>query len=428
MKISWKITHRAVFSAAIIGLGASGALADPILDFYKGKTISYIVGAGAGGGYDTYSRAVARHIGRHIPGKPKVIVKNLPGGGGIRATNLLYNIAPKDGATIGTVSRSMITTPLTGQKAAKFDATKLTWIGSVNKEDSFCIAWKTARAKTWNQLLETPLLVGAPAQGTSMYTFPVMLRNLFGAKFELIAGYPDGGSISLALERGEVQAICPSITSVQSRHPTWLKENHVSPLVIIGLKRDPSMPNVPAVAELAQTEEQKQIIKMILGPQFAGRPVLAPPAIAADRVAALRAAFDGTVRDKAFLAEMQKSKLGVDPASGAEVEALVKDIYAAPKEMVEKMKQVTVKPQDMKVTIKAVPTKTVSAALSKVQKGGRVVVFNVKGKAENAKISGSRTRVTIGGKKAKRGTLKAGMSCKIEYLGSGTEAKSVTCD
>jgi tripartite-type tricarboxylate transporter receptor subunit TctC len=137
-------------AAAALMAAASPAHSASVADFYKGKTMEYIVGSGAGGGYDTYARAVARHIGRHIPGKPKLIVKNLPGGGGIRATNLLYNISSKDGSTIATVSRAMITLPLTVQKAAKFDSSKLTWIGSVNKEDSFCIAWKTAKVKNWN--------------------------------------------------------------------------------------------------------------------------------------------------------------------------------------------------------------------------------------------------------------------------------------
>ncbi|MFT5539219.1 MAG: tripartite-type tricarboxylate transporter receptor subunit TctC [Alphaproteobacteria bacterium] len=413
-------------AAALIG-AASPAQSASVADFYKGKTMDYVVGSGAGGGYDTYARSVARHIGRHIPGKPKLIVKNLPGGGGIRATNLLYNISPKDGSTIATVSRAMITLPLTGQKSAKFNSSKLTWIGSVNKEDSFCIAWKTAKVKNWQQLLTTKLLVGAPAQGTSTYTFPVMLRNLFGAKFELISGYPDASTVTLAMERGEVEAVCPSITSIQSRHPTWLKDGHVNPLVIIGLKRDASMPNVPSAMELTRTDEQRQILKMILGPQFAGRPVLGPPAIPADRVAALRAAFDATVRDKVFLAEAKKSRLGVDPATGAEVAALVNDIYAAPKDMIEKMKLVTVKPSDMKLTIKKVPLLKVKTVLSKIQRGGRVVVFDVKGKASKAKVSGSRTRITVGGKKGKRSSLKAGMSCEVSYKGNNTEAKLIAC-
>lgn len=218
-------------------------------------------------------------------------------------------------------------------------------------------------------MLTTKLIVGAPAQGSGAYTFPVMLRNLFGAKFELISGYPDASSISLAMERGEVESVCPSITSIQSRHPSWLKDGHINPLVVIGLKRSAVIPNVPAARELTRNDEQRQILKMILGPQFAGRPVLAPPAIPAIRVAALRAAFDATVRDKAFLAETKKSRLGVDPASGAEVAALVNDIYAAPKEMIEKMKLVTVKPSDMKVTIKKVPLQKVKAVLSKIQRG-----------------------------------------------------------
>jgi hypothetical protein len=233
-----------------------------------------------------------------------------------------------------------------------------------------------------------------------------MLRNMFGAKFELIAGFPDGSDAQLAMERGEVEAVCPSVTSIESRHPDWLKTGQINPLVVIGLKRVASLPNTPSVMDLATNDEQRSILKMILGPQFAGRPVLGPPAIPAERVAALRGAFDAAVRDRAFLSEMQKTGLGVDPASGAEVEALVKDIYAAPKNLVEKMNMITVKPRDMKVTLKEVELQKVTSKLSKVQGGGRVLVFDVKGKASNTKVSGSRTAITIAGNKGKRGDLK----------------------
>lgn len=418
---------RSVIAVAALFAAASPAVADPVAEFFKGKRITHYVGSGAGGGYDLYARSVARHMGKYIPSMPRIIVKNMPGGGGIRASNLLYNIAPKDGSTIGTVSRSMITLPLTGQKSAKFDSSKFIWIGSVNKEDSFCLSWKTAKVKNWNQLLTTKLVVGAPAQGTSYYTWPVMLRNMFGAKFELIAGFPDGSDAQLAMERGEVEAVCPSVTSIESRHPDWLKTGQINPLVVIGLKRVASLPNTPSVMDLATNDEQRSILKMILGPQFAGRPVLGPPAIPAERVAALRGAFDAAVRDRAFLSEMQKTGLGVDPASGAEVEALVKDIYAAPKNLVEKMNMITVKPRDMKVTLKEVELQKVTSKLSKVQGGGRVLVFDVKGKASNTKVSGSRTAITIAGNKGKRGDLKPGMTCEIAYPGSGGEAKSIAC-
>lgn len=409
-------------------LSVNSVFAQSVADFYKGGRIEYLVGSGAGGGYDLYARSLSRHMGKHLPGNPTIVIKNLPGGGGIRASNLMYNVSPRDGSVIGTVSRAMITTPLTGQQAAKFNASKFTWIGSVNKEDSFCISWKTAKVKTWTQLQDQALVVGTPAQGSSAYTWPVMLRNLFGAKFELIAGYPDATSISLAMERGEVDAVCPSITAIEATHPEWIKNGSINPIVVIGLKRAASLPNVPSVIDLASTDEQRQILKLILGPQFAGRPVLGPPEIPADRVTALRNAFDATVADPVYLGDMQKSGLEVNAATGNEVETLVNDIYAAPKSMIERMQQVTVKPSDMKESIRVSPVEKVNATLSSVEDGGRAIVLDVEGKSSKATLSGSRTKIVVKGKDATRAALAPGMKCLVTYQGDNTEAKDVQCD
>lgn len=414
-------------AAALAGVIATGAAAQGVASFYKGRNIDMIVGAGVGGGYDIYGRLVARHLGRHVPGAPKIIVKNVAGGGGIRASNLLFNVSPKDGGTIGTVSRAMITAPLMGQSAAKFDPAKFTWIGSVNNEDNICVAWRTAKVKTWNDLLQTPLIVGSAGQGTSTYTFPVMLRNMFGAKFELIAGYPDGGAAMLAMERGEVESVCISLSSVQTRAPQWLKDGSINVLTLIGLKRNADVPNAPAISEFARNDEQRQLLKIILGPQFAGRPILAPPALPADRTAALRAAFNAMMKDAALLADAKKLRLDVGPATGEEVAALVGDIYGAPKELVAKVQAVSVRPRDMKVTEKKIEAVTVDAVLRTVEKKGAALAIDVKGKAASVTVSGARTKVSVGGAAAKRDALKPGMACAITYLGNGTEASVISC-
>ena len=355
---------RNVFLAAGALVAASGtAQAQSVADFYKGRAMDVIVGSGVGGGYDVYARLAARHLPRHIPGEPRMIVKNVVGGGGIRASNLLYNVAPKDGSTIATVSRAMITAPLSGQASAKFDPSKFTWIGSANNEDNICLSWRDAPVKTWGDLLKTKLIIGSAAQGTSTYTYPVMLHNMFGAKFELIAGYPDASSVLLAMQRGEVQSICISLSSIQTRHPAWLKDGTINVFTLVGLKRNSDLPNVPSLAEFATNDEQKQLLKIILGPQFAGRPLLAPPNVPADRVVALRGAFNASMKDAALLADAKKLRLDISPATGEEVAALVNDIYASPKELIAKVQAVSVRASDMKVTVKELPVVTVSTTL-----------------------------------------------------------------
>jgi tripartite-type tricarboxylate transporter receptor subunit TctC len=325
-----------VAAVAVIGCVAGSARAEAVAEFYQGRSVDFVVGSGAGGGYDIYARLLARRMGEHIPGKPTLIVKNVVGGGGIRASNLLYNVSPRDGSVIATVSRAMITAPVLGVASAKFDASKFTWLGNLTGEDSVCVAWHTAPVKTWADLKKTKLIVGTAAPGTSTYTFPALLKNMFGAKFELVTGYPDASQTVLALERGEVQSICQTYSTIKATHPTWIKDGTVNVLTVVGLRRNAELPNVPAAAEFATTKEQQQIIKVILGPELIGRPVFAPPAVPAGRVAALRDAFIATTKDTEFLADATRQKLEIDPTGGAEIQELVTDILSAPPEMMAK--------------------------------------------------------------------------------------------
>lgn len=335
----------AAFAAGALSV-ASMAQAQPAAEFYQGRNVEFIVGSGAGGGYDLYARLIARRLGEHMPGKPTFIVKNLVGGGGIRAANLMYNVTTRDGATIATVSNAMITAPLlSGGDATKFDASKFTWIGSAASEDGVCVAWHTAEAKTWDDLLKTKLLVGTAAPGTTTYMYPVMLHNMFKAQFQLVTGYPDASQVNLAIERGEVQAICQTFSSMRAQRPQWLSDKQVNVLVALGLQRNPAFPNVPSVMEFAKSEEQTQMLRVILAPIAAGRPIFAPPEIPADRTQALRNGFNQVVKDKALLEDAKKQRLDIEPATGAEVETLVKAVYATPAAVIEKVQQVVAKPQ-----------------------------------------------------------------------------------
>jgi tripartite-type tricarboxylate transporter receptor subunit TctC len=317
-------------AALVAGLGGP-ALADPVADFYRGRTIEIEVGTGPGGGYDANARLVARHLEHLLPGKPTIIVNNLPGGGGIRAANALFNKSARDGSVLGTFSNAMITEPMLGDGQALFDPSKFAWIGSASREDGLCLATRSSGVAFWSDLLQKEIIVGAAAPGTTTYMYPTMLRNLFGARFKLVSGYPDGGQIALALERDEIQALCQTYSSLKTAHPDWLRDHIVQPLIALGFGRIPDLPELPSVMDLARTDEQRQVLKVVLAPTLAGRPFVAPPGVPADRVAALRAAFDTMTKDPAFLDEARRLQMDVQPATGVEIEALVKDIYALPK-------------------------------------------------------------------------------------------------
>lgn len=333
-----------------LGLAALGAAclampagAQSVAEFYQGRSVDFVVGSGAGGGYDIYARLLARRMGEYIPGKPTLIVKNVVGGGGIRAANLLYNVSPRDGSVIATVSRAMITAPALGVDAAKFDAGKFTWLGNLTGEDSVCVAWHTAPVKKWDDLKRSKLIVGTAAPGTSTYTFPALLKNMFGAQFDLVTGYADASQAVLAMERGEVQSICQTYSTIKATHPSWIKDGTVSVLTVVGLRRNPELPDVPAAAEFAVDKEQQQIIKIILGPELIGRPVFAPPALSAERATALREAFLAVSKDRDFLADAARQNLEIDPSSGQEIQDLVADILSAPPEMMAKAQAILAK-------------------------------------------------------------------------------------
>lgn len=322
-------------------VGASvGARADEVAHFYHSRTIEIIVGAGAGGGYDANARLVARHLGQFIPGNPKVIVSNMPGGGGIGAANVLYNVSARDGLVLGTFSNALLTIPLLGTEPVQFDPKNFTWIGSVSREDGMCISSKASGVSTWHDLLKREVVAGATAPGTTTFVYAAMLHNLFGAKFKIVSGYPDGSSVVLALERNEVQAICQTYSSLNVLHPDWIPQGRVNPLLALGLARNPSVPDVPAVMELARSDAERTILKLILAPTAAGRPYAAPPNIPPARAAALRNAFESMTRDSDFLADAAKSRIEVQPLFGAQVDGLLEEIFSAPQEDVESARRV----------------------------------------------------------------------------------------
>jgi tripartite-type tricarboxylate transporter receptor subunit TctC len=317
----------AVVCAGLLPLSQAGAQSPA--DFYKGKNVDLYVGYSVGGGYDLYARMLAKHMGKHIPGHPNVVTKNMEGAGSLRLANWIYNVAPKDGTAFGTIGRGTGFDPLFGHKAAQFDATKFTWIGSANNEVSVCVAWHTSGITKFDDLFGRELIVGGTGPAADTDQFPKVVNGVLGTKMRVIAGYPGGNDVSLAMERGEVQGRCGwSWSSVRSTQPKWLDDKKIHVLVQLALDKHPELPDVPLIMDLAKSDEQKQLLKLIFARQVMGRPFLAPPGVPKERADALRKAFMDTMQDREFLAESEKAQLEIVPVSGEELQKLVLELYA----------------------------------------------------------------------------------------------------
>jgi tripartite-type tricarboxylate transporter receptor subunit TctC len=326
-----------VVVAVMSVLAPSPGRAESAGEFYAGKTIELHVASSAGGGYDTHARLLARHMSRHLPGKPNIVVKNVEGAGGLRLANALYNLAPKDGSVFGIIYRSTPFEPLMGNKAAQFDATRFGWIGSASNEVSVCVSWHDSGVGTFADLGTKEMIVGATGPGSDSYSFTKILNGVLDTRMKLVSGYPGGNELTLAMERGETTGRCGwSWSSIQATRPNWIREKKVNVLVQLALRKHPDLPDVPLVIDLARTGEERDLLKLIFARQVIAYPYLAPPGIPADRLAALRDAFTATTRDAAFLADADKAKLEILPVSGDEVQALITEIFAAPAPLIRK--------------------------------------------------------------------------------------------
>jgi len=323
----------AAVAAALVA--AQAARAAGVEDFYKGKTVSLVIGYSVGGGYDAYGRLLARHLGKHIPCNPTVLPQNMTGAGSLKAANYLYSVAPKDGTVIGTFSRSQGIAPLLDK--AEFDSTKFTWLGSVTDEVSLCVTRHDAPVKTFSALQQTQATFGGEGAGSDPNIFALLYRNVFGARIKIVTGYPGTNEIQLATERGEVDGLCGlSWSTLKGRYPHWLKDRKANILVQAGIKKQAELPDVPSASDLAKTPDQTQILNLVLIGQAMARPFAAPPGIPADRKAALIEAFARTTRDADFLAEAARLNFEVNPVPAAELDALLARAYATPKDVIAK--------------------------------------------------------------------------------------------
>ncbi len=315
---------------------AAPAGAQDAAPFYAGKTITILVGAGAGGSYDIYARALASHLGGHIAGSPQIVVKLGGGvGGGVATAIQVEHSAPKDGTTIGMTQQTNVTGQLTESAAAgKYDVSKWRWIGGMASLRNFLGVWFTAPAQTLEDAKSKEVVIGATGRNSPTFTVPAALNEILGTKFRMVLGYNGAADLNLAMERGEIQGRGASWLSVVLQAPNYISERKLTPLVVDGLTRDPLLPDVPTLLELARDDNQRGAVRLISASADFARAFFAPPGAPDDRVAILRAAFDATMADPEFLADAKKQGLAIEPRTGAELDRLAASIVASPPDAV----------------------------------------------------------------------------------------------
>jgi len=308
------------------------ARADNAADFYRGRTVNLIAGFNPGGGADTYARLVARHLGRHIPGNPTIIVRNMQGGGSVIAANHVFNVSPKDGSELGLFAGNVTINPLIGGTQHKYDARKFNWIGAPSSDSNVCLSSLATPFKTIDDVIKREMITGT--SGTSTYDFPVVMNNVIGTKFKLVKGYGGSAALRLAMDRGEIEGFCG--VGYNSIRTAGLADGKANILVQVGLAKSPHMPNVPFIMDYAKSDEARQIFRLVFGWLDLERPIGAPPGVPQDRVKALRDAFDRAMKNPALLADAEKVQVGIEPMSGQAIAAFVDDAYRTPAEVAAK--------------------------------------------------------------------------------------------
>jgi tripartite-type tricarboxylate transporter receptor subunit TctC len=315
---------------------AEAANAQTVEEFYTGRQMRMLLSSDAGGGYASYAIAFAPFLSKHLPGNPNIIVDYMPGAGGIRAMNYLYANAAKDGSLIGLVHSSVPFAPLYGIEGAQFDSLEMQWLGSLNATSGICVAWHESGVRTWQDLFEKDYFVGGSGAGSQMETLPMMLNKLFGTDIKVISGYRGGNEVYVAMERGEVDGRCGTlVSSINSTRPDWFPDQKVFVPVQIAMERDPQFPESVAIGELAEDDLTRNIIRLVLSPMAMDRPLLAPPGVPADRVAALRAAFHAAMNDPGFIAAAASVQIEIKETSAEEVLDVITAAYTMPPDVVQ---------------------------------------------------------------------------------------------
>jgi len=309
-------------------------------DFYQGKQITITVGFSAGGTYDATARLFARYLGKHLAGNPAVIVRNMPGAGSLVATSYLNDAAPRDGTSLGVIGGGAVLEPLLGNAQAKYDATRFAWIGGRSRDNFLCVVWHSVPVAGIADAIKREIVVGATGPGSRTLTYPKALNELVGTRFKTVSGYPGGNEITLALEKGEVEGYCGwALGSIKTRAPDWLRDGTIRPLAQFTLSK-PDLPGVPIASDLAKSPVGRQAIDLLTADSVLAWPLMAPPNLAPERVAELRAAFDAMMADAELKSEAARQSLDLDPVSGDEMQSLIARLYQSPPEVIDIVRKI----------------------------------------------------------------------------------------
>jgi tripartite-type tricarboxylate transporter receptor subunit TctC len=332
-----------VVLAGIVGSPAQAA--DDVASFYSGKTVQLLVATASGGGVDLIGRLVARHWQNHIPGKPTMVVQNMPGAGGMLMANNLFHSAARDGTVIGASLNGMPTGPLLQPKVARFDPTQFTWLGSMYRANNVAYVWNTSPVQSLEDLKAKEAIIGTSGPGSGSYDLSLLSREVLGLKYKLVRGYKSSSEINIAMERGEIHAQIVGWDSIKAQRPEWIRDKTITIIGHFSLEDPPDLRPFARIVDLARTDSDRQALRLVLARQAHGRPYVLPPGVPAARVAALRRAFDATMRDPAFIAEAKAMKVDVDPMTGEAVQQLVEQVHrSTPPDVVDRVRRIMAMP------------------------------------------------------------------------------------
>jgi tripartite-type tricarboxylate transporter receptor subunit TctC len=331
--ISKNLLLSALSFATLTGVAA----ADPVADFYKGKSITMLVASGVGGGYDTYARVFARYAIKYIPGNPNIIAKNMPAAGGLAAASTLYNNVDRDGLNIGAFANVSTLDPLFGNPGARYDSRKFGWIGSIGKLQNVCATWHTSPVKTIDDAKKREVIVAGSGASSNTAVVPRIINEVLGTRFKIVSGYDPAGGLTMAVESGEAEGICGlSWSTMKASRPDWISGKKLNVIVQMSMERLPDLPDVPSVLDLVTDPERKRVLELILIRQETGRPFASAPDTPEERLAALRKAFDATMKDPEFLADAERNQMEIEPLTGAQIEDFLTKAYSASPDIIAK--------------------------------------------------------------------------------------------
>ena len=325
----------ALFALSLV-TAASAQTADR---FYQGSTVNFIIGFDVGGGYDVYARLAARHLSRHLPGRPNVVPQNMPGAGGLAAMNYLYKVAAKDGSVIGAIHSNIALGQLLDGRNIEYDARRFNWLGRLTSTIDVHYAWHTSPAKSLADVKARETIAASTGPASNSTIYPRVLNELIGTKFRVISGFKGTTEANLAMERGEVEVVLKPWEGVKSGNAEWLRDKKITLLMQYGVNRHPDLPDLPTVVEVMGNDEQRQIMRLFVSTSEIGRSLVIPPDVPRDRVAALRGAFDAMVKDAAFRGEAEKAQMELDPLSGAGMQSLIEQTFDMAPALVERARE-----------------------------------------------------------------------------------------